>query len=62
MLKTFSLLDDEIKYLSFSSDGRFLASAGSGNDIDIYNTEKGWLSKRINAKGIINGVKWNPKY
>ena len=60
-IRTFDHLQEIIKKISFSQDGKYLATASEDAFIDIYNTEKGWLSYRIKGVGSQNAIKWNPK-
>lgn len=60
---TVSQFDDEIRSISFSPDGQFLAVApASGSTVSVFSTRKGELALSINYKHGVKAIAWNPTF
>eukprot|EP00828_Plagiopyla_frontata_P014238 TRINITY_DN1874_c0_g1_i5.p1 TRINITY_DN1874_c0_g1~~TRINITY_DN1874_c0_g1_i5.p1 ORF type:complete len:263 (-),score=42.49 TRINITY_DN1874_c0_g1_i5:57-845(-) len=60
--ETFSQLEGQIKQLSYSYDGKYLATASEDQQIDICNVAKGEVSHTISCDVTMNTISWNPKF
>jgi len=61
-LGTFGHLDSQVRTLSFSFDGKFIASGGEDPVIDISDVETGASVHFINQpRTVMNTVAWHPK-
>lgn len=58
-LKTFNKLEEEIKDLSFSYDGKFISTSSEDSFVDIYPVVDRLPTHRIQCKN--NTSKWHPK-
>lgn len=60
-VRTFPRLDSQIRSLSFSHDGRFIASASGDQRIDISDVASGRSVHTIETREAMNCIVWNPK-
>merc|ERR1712080_200689 len=59
-VRTFPRLDSPIRSLSFSHDGRFIASASGDHRIDISDVTSGRPVHTIECREAMNSISWNP--
>jgi len=59
-LRTFSRLSWPVRTVSFSHDGRFLASASEDLCVDVADAEDGTCAYRIPTRAAMNSVRWSP--
>jgi THO complex subunit 3 len=60
-IRTFSQFDMQLRQVSFSYDGKLLATASEDPHIAIFNVETGEVVHEITCKGPQRTVAWNPK-
>jgi len=61
-VRTFPRLDSPIRSLSFSHDGRFIASASGDQRIDISDVASGRPVHTIECREAMNSIAWNPRH
>ncbi|CAI5946753.1 unnamed protein product [Closterium sp. NIES-65] len=61
-VRTFTRLEWPVRTVSFSHDGRYLASASEDLFVDIAEVETGRSVHQIPSWAAMNSVEWNPKH
>jgi len=60
-VRTFARLDSPIRTLSFSHDGKYIASASEDTRIDISYVDTGEHIHTLDCRYPMNSIAWNPK-
>lgn len=60
-IRTFSNLELQLIQLSFSHDGKFLATTSDDEKVAIFHVDSGDLVHEIKCKAAQHTVSWNPK-